>query len=85
VETKECILTLVKTECSEIYVRIHILPDDILPYDVLMGRDLLCSKDYEQIGNSGSIMQAEESEINFNISADVSGSQRNEVSYMLNR
>jgi len=30
-------------------------------------------------------MQAEESEINFNISADVSGSQRNEVSYMLNR
>jgi len=85
VEPKECILTSVKTERSEIYIRIHILPDDVLPYDVLIGRDLLCSKDYEQIGNSGAIMQAEESAINFNISADVSSSQRNEVSFMLHR
>jgi len=82
VETKECILTSVKTERSEIYIRIHIVPDDILPYDVLMGRDLLCSKVYEQIGNSDSIMQAEESAINFNISADVSSSKRNEVRYV---
>jgi len=47
-----------------------------------MGRDLLCSKVYEQIGNSDSIMQAEESAINFNISADVSSSKRNEVRYV---
>jgi len=85
VETKECILTSVKTERSKIYIHIHIVPDDILPYDVLMGRDLLCSKVYEQIGNSNSIMQAEESAINFNIRANVSSSQRNEVSYMLHR
>jgi len=41
------------------YVRIHIVLDAILPYGLLIGRDLFCKKDHDKIRRSGSIMIVE--------------------------
>lgn len=83
VESKECILTEFECGAQRLQTTIQVVPDEVLKYAVLLGRDILCRGE-QQADTTGEVMAiAELEQPNFDISADISQDQRNQVSDLL--
>lgn len=82
VQSTECIVAEFQDEHQKFFTSIQLVPDDSIPYAVLLGRDILC-RNTKADDNDSEMSKWSEGRPTFNISADVNPKQRNQVSQLL--
>ncbi|XP_053968466.1 uncharacterized protein LOC128869895 [Anastrepha ludens] len=85
VESKEEIEVNLVIEGIALNTKLQIVPDEFMPYDLFIGRDVLCQKDCSLVIQSGNMQIQKNTANGFNVDVSLSKDEMHEVLHLLEK